>query len=165
MKQLSLILLICLTLSACGFHLRGSQVAAKADVADIFLRSSGATRVSKELNSQFESTGTKVTKSLEKAEFILSVNGEKIRRSVLSVSASTGKVEEYQLILTVGMTVSKPGQEDLLASETIRVARDYAFDEDAVLGKHAEEQRLEQELFGQAASQIIRRLSAVAREN
>ena len=165
MKQLSLILILTLTISACGFHLRGFQQAAKTDIATIFIRTSAANRVTNEVRSQLKSSGAEVTGSLEKAEYILGISREAIRRSVLSVSATTGKVDEYQLVLSVSMTIGKPGQDELLADETIRVSRDYTFDEDAILGKTAEEELLEEELVRQASSQIMRHLNTVANDN
>jgi len=163
MQRLALILLLTLTLSACGFHLRGSQQNTETDIATVFIRSSAADRVSNELKSQLGNSGTQITNSLEEAEYILGLSREAIHRSVLSVSATTGKVDEYQLILSVIMSVGKPGQDKLLASETIRITRAYAFDESAVLGKVAEEKWLEEELVRQAAAQIIRKLSAATR--
>ncbi len=162
-KQLSLTLLLALALSACGFHLRGSQQSTEVDIAGLFLRSTAADRVGAAVKSQLENAGTALSPSLAKAEYILSLSREAIRRSVLSVSANTGKVDEYQLELSVNMSIAKPGQDELVAAETIRVARGYAFDEDAILGKAAEEKLLEDELLRQAAAQIIRRLRAAIR--
>ena len=165
MKPLSLLLLLTLILSACGFHLRGSQQKTARDIATVFIRINAADRVATEVRAQLGNAGVRITNSLQEAEYILGLSQEAIRRSVLSVSATTGKVEEYQLVLSVTMNVGKPEQDALLADETIRLTRDYAFDEDTVLGKATEEQLLEEELVRQAAARIMRKLNAATRDN
>ena len=93
----------------------------------------------------------------------LRLEKEFFNRSVLSVSADTGKVEEYQLTLTVSLTLIDSKGKELIPGDEIRLVRDYTFDEDAVLGKFEEEKVLRDELVSQAASEIIRRLNAEAR--
>ena len=59
------------------------------------------------------------------------------------------------------MTVTELSDAAVLANESINVARDYIFDEDAVLAKFTEEKILQEDLIQQAAARIIRRLNAV----
>lgn len=158
-----LLLLAALTLSACGFHLRGSQVATSASYSRLYIDSVAASNISAEVRSQLGVADKTITATSGEAEYTLRLENESVQRSVLTVSAVTGKVEEYQISVSVKMSVSDQKGESLLVDEGIRVVRDYAFDEDAVLGKFEEEQVLRKELIQRAASQIIRRLEAVAK--
>ena len=155
-----LFLLSIMALSACGFHLRGSQVATTVDLSNVYVRSIAAGKLIAEVNIQLQAAGASTVKTSAKAQYILTIENESIGRSVLSISAETGKVEEYQLTLSASMSVSQASDAAVLVDESINVVRDYTFDEDAVLGKSAEEAVLREDLVRQAAAQIIRYLNA-----
>ena len=97
------------------------------------------------------------------SDYVLSIHAEEFARQVLSVSPATGKVEEYQVILTGRISISKTGAEELVTDQSISVSGDYAFDEDAALGKFAEEETIREELVEQAAARIIRRLNTLTK--
>ena len=158
-----LLLLALLTLSACGFHLRGSQVATSASYSRLYIDSVAASNITAEVKSQLGTADKTITATAGEAEYTLRLENESVQRSVLTVSAVTGKVEEYQISVSVRMSVYDEKGEPLLDNEGIRVIRDYTFDEDAVLGKFTEEEVLKEELTQRAASQIIRRLEAVTK--
>jgi outer membrane lipopolysaccharide assembly protein LptE/RlpB len=63
------------------------------------------------------------------------------------------------------MTIINSKGVELLLDEEIRLVRDYTFDEDAVLGKFAEEDVLRKELSREAAEEISRRLNATINSN
>lgn len=158
-----LIPLLLLT-TACGFHLRGSQPQAEVDaVSSIYIRASGAGDIAGEVTAQLEQAGITIMPEAKQAEYLLNLANERFERDVLSVSARTGKAEEYRLILSVRMSVSHSDDGLLLDNDTVEVARDYTFDEDAVLGTFSEEQVLRDEMTRRVASQVVRRLNATAR--
>ena len=163
MHKKYLILIAALLLTACGFHLRGSQTAMSVNIDSLYLQSTGAAGVTDEVRDQLQQTGTRITDNAGEAEYTLRLAGQRMERSVLSVSATTGKVEEYKLALSVLMSVSKNGK-SLVSNETIQASRDYTIDDDAVLGKFSEEELLQREMIQRAAAQIIRRLGALARK-
>lgn len=157
----SLLLALLLTTS-CGFHLRGSQTGTAIEIASIAVSDTTATGVGNEVRALLQGYGTTIAASPSEAEFGLQLTDQLLNKSVLSVSPIDGKVEEYQLTLTVRMTVTDASRTSLLSGQQIRVARDYAFDDEAVLGSVSEQRILEQEMIRQAASQIIRRLAALS---
>jgi LPS-assembly lipoprotein len=161
MKTQYLLIVLLFTLTACGFHLRGWQQTAAVEVAKIYVSSLGANNVVREVKSQLQGAGASAVASAAEAEFTLRIERENFNQTVLSVSATTGKVEEYQITLTVTMSVVDASGKELLVGEGIRLARDFTFDEDAVLGKAAEEDVLREDLIRQTAAQILRRLNAV----
>jgi LPS-assembly lipoprotein len=160
----SLLLALLLLTTSCGFHLRGSQPGKATAISSIAISDISAAGVGTEVKALLRAYGTSITASVDDAEFGLQLADQLLNKTVLSVSAIDGKVEEYQLTLTVRMTVTRADKTELLTGQQIRVTRDYAFDDDAVLGSVSEQRLLEQEMTRQAASQIIRRLSALTRQ-
>lgn len=105
--------------------------------------------------------GTRIVAPADKTRHILSLRSEAFDRDVLSVSADTGKVKEYQLTLHVIMSLSDHDDNPLVDNETISVSRDYTFDESSILGKSNEETSLREDLVRQVSAQIVRRVNAV----
>ena len=99
---------------------------------------------------------------MEGADYALSLSGENFKQTALSVSPTTGKVEEYQIVFTLRVSISRADGELLVDNQALRVFRDYTFDEEAALGKFIEEEGLRTELIKQVVDQIIRQLSTVA---
>lgn len=158
----TLLLILVLSISACGFHLRGSQSVTTTAISGITISDAAAPGVGNEVRTLLETLGSTIVTDTDEAEYNLHLAEQLLDKSVLSVSAVTGKVEQYQLTLTVRMTVTDADQAELLSGQQIRITRDYAFNDQAVLGSVSEERVLEQEMVRQAASQIVRRLNALA---
>ena len=79
---------------------------------------------------------------MEGADYALSLSGENFKQTALSVSPTTGKVEEYQIVFTLRVSISRADGELLVDNQALRVFRDYTFDEEAALGKFIEEEGL-----------------------
>ena len=165
MKTRLVLIFLVLSLSACGFHLRGSQQKSRVEVAKVYVVNAGATNVTREVKSLLASAGAKAVSSIAKAKYVLRLERETYDQTVLSVSADTGKVEQYQITITLLMTLQDSAGKDLASGEEIRLAMDYTFDEDAVLGKIEEESVIQNELAKEAAGQVIRRLNELAGAN
>lgn len=157
--RILLIGLIVLT-SACGFHLRGSQLT-NFDVANIYLQPASAPLLTKEVKSQLAGAGVSLADSVQNASYIITLKEEVFEKSTLSVSAATGKVEEFQLVYTAKMDASHTNGKTIVEDDNVRTTRDFTFDENAVLGKFSEEALLQEDLVRVAASQVLRRLQAL----
>jgi LPS-assembly lipoprotein len=160
MKMRILMIGLLLLTSACGFHLRGSQTA-KFNIDNVYIHSSSATKLAAEVKSQLTSSGASVAKSAETAKYVLVLKQENFEKSVLSVNAGTGKVEEYQILYTAKMDVSQSDGKLIAEDDRISTSRDFTFDENAVLGKFSEEELLQEDIIRRAASQVLRRLQAL----
>lgn len=158
-----LLILIMLTAS-CGFHLRGSQTATVTGISSIAITNTTASETASAVTVQLQASGSTIVTGADKPEYSLQLSDQIINKSVLSVSPITGKVTEYQLTLTVNMSVTDANQAGLLTGQSIRVTRDYTFDDSAVLGSVADQHKIEQEMIQQAASQIVRRLGALVQK-
>lgn len=146
----------------CGYHLRGQAPQAKAKGGfSVYISASAASRLAAAVEELLAVSGINIADSRAGADYALSIHAEEFERQVLSVSPATGKVEEYQVILTGRISISKTGGAELVSGQVIRVSGDYAFDEDAALGKFAEEETIREELVEQSAARIIQRLNAL----
>jgi LPS-assembly lipoprotein len=164
-KKYSLLIgVMLISVSACGFQLRGTQANYLSNISSIYLVDNDASSVGREVRTQLSLTGIEFTSASEEAKYTLQIFNQDINQSVLSVSAITGKIEEYQLQLLVRMTLTDVEKNARLNNQLISVTRDYAFDDLAVLGSESERQLLIDEMTKQAASQIIRRLNTLTRE-
>ena len=156
------VLTVMILVQGCGYHLRGQAPQARAKGGhSIYISASGASQLAAAVEAQMAVSGVSITDSRDGSDYVLSIHAEEFARQVLSVSPATGKVEEYQVILTGRISISKTGGEELVTNQAIRVSGDYAFDEDAALGKFAEEETIKEELVEQAAARIIQRLNTL----
>ena len=156
------VLLIMGLAQGCGYHLRGQSPQAKvARGHNIYITASAASRLAAAVKAQLAVSDVIVRDSMDGSDYILRLYGEEFERQVLSVSPESGKVEEYQVTLTGRISISKADGQELITDQSIRVSSDYAIDEDAALGKFAEEETIMGELVEQAAAQIIRRLNTL----
>ena len=154
-------LLVVILVQGCGYHLRGQSPQVKA-VSGYSVHVSAAGPLADAVTSQLAVSGISVTDGIKGADYVLTLSGEEVERQVVSVSPATGKVEEYLIIVNVRVSISDAAGEDLVMGDAVRVSGDYAFDEDAALGKFSEEETIREELIEQAAAQIIRRLNTLA---
>ncbi len=155
-----LLLLASLLVSGCGFHLRGAD-SVGIPAERLFLDTSGSGNTGREVEQQLKLTDVELTESASEADYILRVNNEDFRREVLSVSPRTGKVEEYELILSVAVSVATGDGQSLLDDERVSSSRDYVFDEEAVIATGDEQQLIRDELTRLIAGQALLRARAV----
>ena len=155
-----LLIHVLLLTTACGFHLRGSQTAT-INVDNIFINSSSAPALANEVKSQFNNAGAALATSSQNAAFIVTLKESRFKKSVLSVSATTGKVEEYQIVFQAKIDVMHADGTYIVENEKISAIRDFAFDENTVLGEFEEESIIQEDLIRRAASQVLRRLQAL----
>lgn len=160
--QRLLIILLLLGISACGFHPRGSNLE-ELNNANIFIQAGSGSDLALELRRQLSFAGVNVTDSAENADYVIHLSDETRDKDVLSVSSETGKVAEYELTTSSLLSISGSDHKRLVNEETISARRDYIFDQDSVLGKFDEEQKIREEMNQQLAASIIRRLRAVTR--
>ena len=158
MKARLLLIYILLLTTACGFHLRGSQTT-KINIDNVFIN--GGSALAGEVKSQFINSGVSLATSAQSAAHIVTLKETNFEKSVLSVSPTTGKVEEYQILFQAKIDAMRADGTYIVENEKITVTRDFAFDETEVLGEFSEESIIQEDLVRRAASQILRRLQAL----
>lgn len=160
--QRGFIILLLLGINACGFQLRGSNLE-NLDNANIFIQAAAGSNLALELKRQLSFAGVNITDSAGHADYVIHLSDESYDKDVLSVSSETGKVAEYELITNSRLSITGTDDKHLVNNETISARRDYIFDQDSVLGKFDEEQKIREEINQQLAASIVRRLRAVTR--
>ncbi|HHI93518.1 MAG TPA: hypothetical protein ENK04_08410 [Gammaproteobacteria bacterium] len=154
-----LLLFTLLSLTACGFHLRGSVQLPPA-LAEMALRdASPATDILPELRRALKNENIRLS---ETAPLVLQLKAEQYGKRVLSVDSS-GRAQEYGLSYTVRFLLKKEaiqGEDGAvwLTEQAVTESRDLRFDANAVLGTASEEGLLKAEMRRDAVLQILRRL-------
>jgi LPS-assembly lipoprotein len=150
------ILLIAMTLSSCGFHLRGQ---AAIPYKTLFIETTGYSLFANDLERAIRSgSETKVVHSRDEAEAVLRIVGELQEKRILSLS-SGGKVREFELRYKVAYRLTDRAGTDLAQPSQIDLRRDMTYDDTEVLAKESEELLLYRDMKTDAVQQMLRRLS------
>lgn len=153
----SIMLLLTLFLSACGFHLRGST--ADLSFKQLFIQGSTLS-ITRDLTQSLKANGIKITDSSEHAELLLDLISEASEKRILSLSGR-GLVREFELSYKVSFRTRTPDSPTWSQVQTIQARRDFSYDDKALLGKAEEEARLNADMRNDALREIIRRLSTI----
>lgn len=155
------ILVLALTLSGCGFHLRGTAGGATVHRIPPTLVDGGSDQqLVAELQQELAAAGVAINQR-EQAEYLLSIDNIIQDRRVLSVG-SGGRVEEYELYYRVTFTVRDPEGKEIIPTQTINTVREYGYSEQDVMAKQVEEERLFEDMRREVARTIVRRLQMQA---
>lgn len=160
MKQILLILITGVLLSACGF-----QLAAKANLDPIFERThisyqAGTAAMAELMTAQFQANDMSLV-DRDTASAHLELLYENQTKEILSVDEN-GKAREYELILQVGINLSDAEGNVIIRNQDVRLSRDFLFEINDVLGKSSEREQIYQEMREDIARLIIYRLQAIA---
>ncbi len=149
--------ILCLSLSACGFHPRGDVVLPVAMSKTYIQGATPYSDLETDLRRALTSVGAQVIAAPTDATAQLRILHEEFGRRVLTV-AVTGKAREYELFYTVDFDVSDAGGKPLLSHQSQTLTRDFTFDEKQLLGKTNEEDLLHGEMRHEMVQRILRRL-------
>lgn len=150
-----------LSVSSCGFQLRGA-IEASPDISPVYLQTSSAYELAREIRQVMRANGIGITDERSEARSELVLQAEKKRRRVLSVD-SDGRAREYLLFYDVDLLVRSrlSGTEKFSeASETISLTRTLLFDQSAVLAVSNESSIIYDDMRKQAARLILLKLQA-----
>lgn len=160
-RGLLAVLLLALLTSACGFQLRGEArlpdymdrtFLAVADDSSVFVR---------ELGLLLEANGVERADVPGPEAATLRIDSQSMWRQPLSVTGQA-RVREFLLVFEVSWRLENAAGEVVLERSTLRLSRDYSFDESEILAAQREEEFLRRELGRAMAEQLIRRLEALS---
>ncbi|HSH53808.1 MAG TPA: LPS assembly lipoprotein LptE [Methylotenera sp.] len=152
----SLVLLLALTLAACGFQLRG---AADLSFKTLYIQGPKLS-ISRELQQSFKANGIQVVATAEEAELLLELVNEVNEKRILSLSGG-GLVREYELNYSVNFRTREPANPLWGPVQTVQVRRDFSYNDNALLGKLDEEAKLNTDMRKDAVREVLRRLTAI----
>lgn len=154
----ALLLLLALSLTACGFHLRGSDLKdVQFAFKSLYLKSPGETQFVSDLRSAMKASRIPLVEKQDDAELVLEVISEQQVKQILSLSGA-GRVQEYQLFYRVSLRAYDVERRDWLPPDEISLSRILPYDDTQVLAKEQEEAMLYKDMRADAVAQIIRRL-------
>ena len=152
-----LLLVLALSLAACGFHLRGSGESSQLPFRAIYV--GGASPVVEPLQRYVRlSPGTTLLKSPAGAEAMIQIEQEKTDKVIRTLS-SAGKVLEYELRYSVIYSVHSGSGATLMESLEVPVRRYLTYSDAELYGKGAEEELLMKDMRNDIAQQIVRRVA------
>lgn len=140
-----------LSISACGFHLKGTQPYDKLPYATWRVEG-GALQQALE-TALIRADG----RPADTADTVIAVSGMQTRRDVLTITRAAN-INEYLLVLNVSAQASHQGQ-SLGGPISVEVRRRMDYADTEVLGKQEEEALIWQEMRRDAAEQIVRRMA------
>ncbi len=152
----TLLLLIVLLLTACGFHLRG-QSGMPFDTLYLDAANPGTPFIA-DLRRNLQANKVKLVNTAEQADVVLNIAFEAPEKQILTLGGS-GRVNEFQLRYRVSLRAYDLKQQDWIPAEEIMLRRDYSYDDTKILAKEAEETLLYQSMRSDMVQQIMRRLS------
>ena len=145
--------------AGCGFQLRG-RVELSPQMRTPYLEAPDRySALYAELTAALEAAGARLAPTREAASAVIHIYVDETGRDVLSVSARNTP-QEYEVFYTIEYSVTSGGVE-LLPRQARTLARDYAYDDRAVLAKQNEERRLREALARELASIVARRLASL----
>lgn len=154
-------LLLMSSLSACGFHLRGSNGAYNMPFSSIYLAFGETSPLGNELKRNLRAIDKVVIASTpQDAQARFEVLSEARNKAVLSLN-NLGRVREYLLSYTLVFQVRDATGKLLLGPTEITLRRNLAFSEEALLAKEGEEALLYRDMQSDLVQQIMRRLAAL----
>ncbi|MGK5027392.1 LPS assembly lipoprotein LptE [Janthinobacterium sp. RB2R34] len=153
-----------LALSACGFHLRGSNGSFMLPFATMNIALPDSSPLAIDLKRYIRAIGsTQIVDTREAADATLEVlvDPEKTRTKTILSLNSNGRVREYQLGYSIQFRVVDKAGNVLLGLTTIALNRPITFNESQVLAKETEEAQLYRDMRNDLVQQIMRRLAAI----
>lgn len=152
------IIILCLFVTACGFHLRG-QYTLPSHLQTLAIQPDDPySPIQREIRSTLRASNVDVVERT-KGVYTLHIISHNLSRSVLIIGTD-GQAKQEQLIYRVKYQVIKPNGETL-PEQTIMVERILNVNFSQTLGQNQEEDILLAEMRQDVASQLMRRLSVL----
>jgi LPS-assembly lipoprotein len=151
-------LVVAMTLSACGFQLRGQ---AAIPFQTVRVEARGFSAFANDLERAIRAgSKARIVDSRDQAEAVVQIVGESQEKHILSLS-SGGKVREFELLYRIAYRLTNRAGVDLALPGEIVLRRDMTYDDTVVLAKESEELLLFRDMKIDAVQQMLRRLSLV----
>jgi LPS-assembly lipoprotein len=155
-------LLLLVMATGCGFQLRG-QASLPSAMDTTWLAVPDATsEFARELALLLRGNGVTLADAPGQEAAELRILEERITRRALTISGDA-RVREFEVVFDLRFSLTAADGEVLLPPESLRLERDFQFDEQEILGAATEEELLREDLRRSMAAALIRRLEAYGR--
>ncbi len=153
----SIVLVVALLMTACGYHLRGAYDLPKG-MNNIFLQG-GSPQLREQLEIVLRSSAGQLVTVPEKADIVLNIFNDGIERRVLSLS-QRGRSNDIELAGNLEFETLDAKNNVLVSRQPINFRREYFNDQQDVIAKDNEETVIRKEMYQQVVRQIINRSRA-----
>lgn len=153
-----------LTLSGCGFHLRGNSSHYTLPFPTIYVGLPESSPLAIDLKRNIRANGgTTVVSSAKEADGVIEVlsNPEKTKTKTILSLNSNGRVRQYLLTYNIVFRILDKQGKQLLGPTTITLTRPIDFNETQLLAKEQEEALLYKDMQTDLVLQMMRRIAAV----
>jgi LPS-assembly lipoprotein len=148
------VILLCLALTGCGFHLRG-MAEIPPWLTNVTIMGDGAqVPLSTMTRSYLEGYHIHVNPDPSTAAYWLIINRADYRQQIVSIGASTNP-RQYQLILTVNFVLQNNQGRIVVPPQQVVVTRQFTINNDRILGSNAEEDHFIREMRHEAIVQMV----------
>ena len=145
------------SLTACGFQLRGST---PLPFQSMYVQAAPASQFATLLKRAVRAgSSTRIADQPGEAEVVLQVLSELQEKQILTLGGG-GRVSEYQLRYRIFFRLTDSKNREHIPASEILLKRDYTFTDEQALSKEAEEALLYRDMRGDAVQQMVRRLQA-----
>jgi LPS-assembly lipoprotein len=152
-----ILLAVSLSLTACGFQLRGT---ASLPFNSMYVQAAPASQFATLLKRSVRAgSGTRIADQPAEAEVTLQILNELQEKQILSLGG-TGRVSEYVLRYRVSFRLTDPKNREHIPATEIVLKRDFSYTDTQALSKDAEEALLYRDMRNDAVQQLVRRLQA-----
>lgn len=152
-RFLAVAMLAAISLTGCGFQLRGST---PLPFDSLYIPVATSVGVELKRNAAAGTT-TRLVSTAKEAQAQLIFTQDRREKVILSLNTA-GRVREFQLRHKVGFRVIDSRGREYLALNEITLTRDVSFNDAQVLAKEAEETLLYRDMQTDMVQQILRRL-------
>ena len=150
----SVILVMALLISACGYHLRGA-IDLPAGMKNVYLEG-GSAQLRDQFMRAMEVSSVSLASSPETAGIIVKIFNEDNQRRVLSLG-SGGVANNFELTYRLEYELVDAKDKVLSARQPIEIKREYFNNQQAVIAKENEETVILNEMYQQAVRTIVNR--------
>ena len=156
----TLVLISAVFVSACGFHLRGSDNESVSSQPVYVTSNKGNTRVFLKLKQSLQLAGADVVASPGSAQNRLTLLAENSERRTASLD-NQARTAEYVLFLSIDFQVSDAEGKPLSDPQRVSGSRVYVHDVNRIVAANDEAQLVLFELQDKLINQILRRYQAI----
>ncbi|MGV8935123.1 MAG: LPS assembly lipoprotein LptE [Gallionellaceae bacterium] len=158
-NYLIIFILLSISLSACGFHVRGHNTSAKNfPFTSLYIKASAITPFVASLKDSLELYKINIADSSATADLTLEIVSESSDKQILALSG-TAQVREFQLRYVVSIRAYDKQMVEWLPAGEITLQRSLTYDDALILAKEQEEALLYRDMRADAVQQVLRRLS------
>lgn len=161
-SMMMIALLLSALISGCGFKLRGAANLPEQMSTTWVNVADSTSAFARELELLLRGNGVTLADGPGPSVAELRITRERIARRALTISGDA-RVREFELVFDLQFSLFDSSGELLLGPESLRLARDFQFDEQEILGAATEEELLREDLRRNMAAALVRRLEAFGR--